>query len=151
MQKKPSRTDIIQLPCEKATPGQKLASLGKIMVPFCREFNEKTKKRKSPGKLISVKIKVFPNGSYQFKDKSTPAVYLIRKKRDDYHDLSGSKEKKEERKKALEAERKEITWEELKKIAQIKLPDLNTDDLEKATKIVAGTAKSAGVKIIDSR
>ena len=46
MQKKPSRTDIIQLPCEKATPGQKLASLGKIMVPFCREFNERTKKRK---------------------------------------------------------------------------------------------------------
>src|ERR1043165_5682469 len=136
MQKKPSRIDNIQLPCGKATPGQKLASLDttsgpgtpKIMVPFCREFNERTKKRQSPGKLISVKIKVFPNGSYQFKDKSTPTVHLIRKRRDDYKELSGSKEKKEERQKAREAERKEITWEELKKIAQIKLPDLNTDD-----------------------
>jgi large subunit ribosomal protein L11 len=159
MKKKVSRTDTVQLPCEKAKPGPKLASLdlalgpGKkvqIMSPFCREFNEKTKKRQSPGKVINVKIKVFSNGTYQFSDKTPPTIYLIRKRRDDYGSLGGSAEKKAERRKAYEQERKEITWEEIKKIAQIKLPDLNTDDLEKAQKIVAGTAKSAGVKIIDS-
>src|SRR5207244_11492755 len=77
MQKKPSRTDTMQLPCGKAVPGQKLASLGKIMIPFCREFNEKTKKVQTPGKLINVKIKIFPNGTYQFIDKLPPTVYLI--------------------------------------------------------------------------
>lgn len=160
MKKKLSRADTVQLPCEKARPGPQLASLdfalgpGKkiqVMAPLCREFNEKTKKRQSPGKLINVKIKVFSNGTYQFLDKTPPTIYLIRKRRDDYSSLSGSSEKKAEKRKAYEQERKEITREELKEIAQIKLPDLNTDDLEKAQKIVAGTAKSAGVKIIDNK
>ena len=54
---------------------------------------------------------------------------------------------KEQRKKLQESERKEISEAELEKIAREKMPSLNTDDLEKAKKIVAGTARSSGIKI----
>ena len=124
MQKKLSRKDRIQLPCGQAKPGQKLASLGKIMGTFCREFNEKSKSQ-TPGKIVNVKIKVFQDGTYQFVIKTPPTIQLLKAK----------------------VNENILSQKSLKEIAEMKMPDLNTEDLEKAQKIIAGTAKSAGIKI----
>lgn len=121
----------IQLPCGQAKPGQKLASLDtidkkiKIMGSFCREFNEKTKEMEG-WKIVNVKVKVFSDGTYKFNVKGRVTFDLI---------------------KGVVGEKKTISKEELKKIAEMKLPDLNTEDLEKAQKNIAGTARSAGIKI----
>ena len=123
--KSPSREDTVQLPCGQAKPGQKLASLGKIMGNFCRDFNEKTKSKTS-GQIVNVKIKVFPDGTYWFRVKTSPTIQLIKNKINAQNILSS---------------------QDLKEIAKIKLPDLNTEELTKAQKIIAGTARSAGVKI----
>ncbi|KLL04102.1 MAG: 50S ribosomal protein L11 [Mycoplasmataceae bacterium CE_OT135] len=125
MQKKVSRNDRIQLPCGQAKPEKKIASLGKIMGTFCREFNEKTKQIES-GKIVNVKIKVFSDGTYKFDVKGGITSDLIKK---------------------AAGEKKIISQEQLKKIAETQLPYLNTEDLAKAQKTIAGTAKSAGIKI----
>ncbi|CAJ0840988.1 6109_t:CDS:2, partial [Entrophospora sp. SA101] len=113
--------DRIQLPCGQAKPEKKIASLGKIMGTFCREFNEKTKGAES-GKIVNVKIKVFADGTYEFEVKGKITSDLIKK---------------------VAGEKKIISQAELKKIAEMQLPYLNTEDLAKAQKTIAGTAKSA--------
>ncbi|CAG8736828.1 7311_t:CDS:2, partial [Racocetra persica] len=94
------------------------------MALFCREFNEKTQKLES-GKIVSVEITVLKN-SYQFRLKGRVSSDLI---------------------KETIGEKKEITPSELEKIAQEKLIYLNTDDLEQAKKIIAGTAQSEQTKL----
>ncbi|RHZ36973.1 uL11 family ribosomal protein [endosymbiont GvMRE of Glomus versiforme] len=124
MQKK-LRKSSFQLPCGQARPGQKLASLGKIMGRFCQEFNNETKEIES-WKIVNVKIKVFSDGNFKFDVKGRVTSDLIKR---------------------AAGEKKTISQEELKKIAEMKLPYLNTDNLEKAQKTIAGTARSAGIKI----
>lgn len=119
------RKDTVQLPCGQAKPGRKLASLGTIMGKVCQEFNNKTKEIES-WKIFNVKIKVFSNGTYQMDVKGRITSDLLKK---------------------AAGEKKVISKEELKKIAEMQLPYLKTEDLEKAQKTIAGTAKSAGIKI----
>lgn len=134
------RRSSVQLVCGQARPGQSLAFL-KNMAGFCKEFNEKTKNRN--GEIVSVKINVYGDKSYEYEVGTCPSIYLLKNRSINYKAL-----KKDERKKAQEKERKEISAVELEKIAREKLPYLNTDDLEKAKKIVAGTARSLeGFKI----
>ena len=123
--KLPLRRDTVQLPCGQAKPGQKLASLGKIMGKVCQEFNSKTKEIES-WKIFNVKIKVFSDGTYKLDVKGRITSDLIKR---------------------AAGEKKLISKEELKKIAEMQLPYLNTEDLEKAQKTIAGTARSAGIKI----
>jgi large subunit ribosomal protein L11 len=128
MQKERLRKDSVQLSCggqTKPEERRKLASLGKTMNIFLSKFNEETKGMES-GKIVNVKIKIFSDGTYQFTVKDRATSDLIKR---------------------AAGEKKIISKEELKKIAEIKLPDLNTEDLEKAQKTIAGTARSAGYKI----
>lgn len=124
MKKEIIRRSNVQLPCGQARPGANLSFL-KNMTLFCREFNEKTQQLES-GKKVSVEITVLKN-SYQFRIKGRVSSDLL--------------------KEAI-GEKKEITQSELEKISQEKLIYLNTDDLTQAKKIIAGTARSAGIKII---
>lgn len=124
MKKKIIRRSGIQLVCGQAKPGASLAFL-KNMALFCREFNEKTKDK--IGVLVNVEIEVYIDNSYGYVIGSTPSSYLLKKTIGD---------------------KKEITSAELEKIAQEIMPIFNTNNLEKATKTVAGTARSFGVKII---
>jgi len=125
MNKKIIRRSSIQLICGQAKPGASLAFL-KNMAFFCREFNEKTKEK--TGLLVNVEITVYDDKSYTYIINTSPSSHLIKK---------------------TLGEKKEITQEELTKIVQEIMPSLNTDDLERAKKIVAGTVRSfSGVKIL---
>jgi len=118
------RRSRIQLVCGQAKPGANLAFL-KNMALFCREFNEKTKERN--GELVNVEIVVYPDKTHKYVIGTSPASYLIKK---------------------TIGEKKEIAPSELEKIAQEVMSSLNTEDIEKAKKIVAGTVRSFnGVKI----
>ncbi|CAJ0747818.1 268_t:CDS:2, partial [Entrophospora sp. SA101] len=114
---------------QPAKPEKKIASLGKIMGTFCREFNEKTKGAES-GKIVNVKIKVFADGTYEFEVKGKITSDLIKK---------------------VAGEKKIISQAELKKIAEMQLPYLNTEDLAKAQKTIAGTAKSAEINPLNTK
>lgn len=95
------------------------------MALFCREFNDKTKERN--GELVSVEITVYPDKSHKYVIGTPPSSHLIKKTLGD---------------------KKEITHSELEKIAKEIMPNLSTNDVEKAKKIVAGTIRSFnGVKI----
>jgi len=131
------RRNRIQLVCGQAKPGPNLSFL-KNMVQFCKEFNEKTKGQ--IGKLVSVEITVYDEKNYKYTIGTSPSTYLLKDRRNDFKELKN----KEERKKVREKERTEISSAELEKIAQEMMPSLNTDDLEKAKKIVAGTVRSFG-------
>ena len=125
------RRGNIQLPCGQAKPGQKLASLGINMPSFCREFNDKTRNKDG---IVNVRYTIFQDKTWEINIKTTPTANL-------WKELAGEK-------KVLTQKE----WEEiLKKITQIKLPDLNSEDFQKAQKTIAGTwnsiAKSLGIEI----
>jgi len=118
------RRSRIQLVCGQAKPGASLAFL-KNMALFCREFNEKTKERN--GELVNVEIVVYPDKSHKYFIGTSPSSYLI--------------------KKAI-GDKKEISETELERVAKEIMPSLNTENIEQAKKIVAGTVKSFnGVKV----
>ena len=140
MEKKVVRKSNTYLTCP-AKPGPDLSFLGKNMAKFVREFNEKVKDKS--GEYVKVEIKVFQDESYEFKIKNAPLIYKLFNRSAGYKQIKV----KEERRKIRDKERKEISWEEFQALVKEILPFLNTTDLEKAQKIVAGTARSAGVKI----
>ncbi|CAG8467285.1 388_t:CDS:2 [Gigaspora margarita] len=109
----------IQLVCGQAKPASVVSlNFKKGPAAFCKEFNEQTKSRN--GELVNVKI-TFLNDTYSYDIGPAPSSHLI--------------------KKAL-GDKKEINHEELKKITQQIITNLNTEDIEKATKIVAGTVRN---------
>lgn len=126
MKKEIYRIGKLQLICGQVKPGANLASLNINMGLFCREFNEKTKNEPS-GRLINVRIVSFRDKSYQFSLKGTPTSQLI---------------------KEIAGKEKTISKDKLQKIAREKLVYLNTDNLEKAEKIIEGTARSSGITIL---
>lgn len=102
---------------------------------FCKEYNAKTADQ--AGMVIPVEISVFEDRSFTFVLKTPPASVLIRK-------AAGlEKGSSEPNKKTVGS----ITQEQLREIAQTKMPDLNANDIEAAMKIVAGTARNMGVAI----
>ncbi len=128
----------LQIPAGKATPappvGPALAPHGINMSEFCQKFNDVTKEQS--GFKIPVEIYVFEDRSYDFKVKQPPASELI-KKEIGLEKGSGVPNKKKVGK---------ITEAQLRKVAERKMPDLNTDDVEQAMKIIEGTAKNMGVE-----
>jgi large subunit ribosomal protein L11 len=115
--------------------GPALGSKGVNIMEFCKQFNART--QDMAGKLIPVVISVFTDKSFSFEIKTPPAAAQI---------LEIIKQKKG----SAEPNRVKvgsITWDQIQEIAQIKLPDLNTLNLESAMKMVAGTARSMGVSI----
>ena len=141
MAKKLTAVVKLQLPAGKATPGPPVgSSLGPhgINIPgFTKEFNEKTKDQ--AGLIIPVVISIFADRSFTFILKTPPAAVLI-KKACKIESGSGKPNKDKVAK---------ITKEQVKEIAILKMPDLNAASLESAMSMIAGTARSMGVVVVD--
>ncbi|MDY6821844.1 MAG: 50S ribosomal protein L11 [Deferribacterota bacterium] len=129
----------LQIQAGKANPappvGPALGQRGVNIMEFCKAFNAATSNMGDM--IIPVIITVYEDRSFTFVTKTPPTSDLIKK------ELNLSKGSS---KPGIENVGK-LTMSQLEKIAKIKLPDLNTDDLEKAKKIVTGTSKSVGVTI----
>ena len=129
----------LQIPAGKATPappvGPALGQHGVNIVAFTKEFNERTK---NDGDLIiPVVITVYADRSFSFITKTPPAAVLI-KKACNIKSGSGVPNK---------TKVAEISKEDLQKIAELKMPDLNAASIESAMSMIAGTARSMGVTV----
>lgn len=131
----------LQIPAGAANPappvGPALGAAQVNIMQFCQAFNAQTKEQS--GDIIPVEITVYEDRSFDFVCKTPPAAYLIKK---ELGLKSGS---------AVPQRDKvgQLSQEQLTKIAEIKMPDLNANDIEAAKKIVAGTARSMGVTIAE--
>ena len=131
----------LQIPAGKATPappvGPALGQHGVNIMAFTMEFNERTKN--DVGLVIPVVITVYADRSFTFITKTPPAAVLI-KKACGIETASGAPNKNKVAK---------ITREQVKKIAETKMPDLNAASVEAAMSMIAGTARSMGVEVVD--
>ena len=131
----------LQIPAGKATPappvGPALGQHGVNIMAFTKEFNERTKN--DAGLIIPVIITVYADRSFSFITKTPPAAVLI-KKACGIETASGVPNKTKVAK---------ITKEQIKKIAETKMPDLNAASIEAAMSMIAGTARSMGVEVVD--
>ena len=131
----------LALPAGKANPappvGPALGQHGVNIMAFCKEYNAKTADK--AGLVIPVEISVFEDRSFTFILKTPPAAVLIKKA------VGIEKGASEPNKQKLAT----ITQDQLREIAQTKLPDLNANDIDAAIKIIAGTAKNMGVTVAE--
>lgn len=115
--------------------GPALGSKGLNIMDFCKQFNARSQDKQ--GQVLPVLITIYNDKSFDFVIKTPPAPVLI---------LEAAKQQKGSK----EPNRNKvgsISWDQVKKIAEIKMPDLNAFKLESAMKMVAGTARSMGVTI----
>lgn len=129
----------LQIPAGKANPappiGPALGQHGLPIAEFCQKFNEATKDK--VGDIIPVEITVFEDRTYEFKLKTPPVSSLLKK-------MAGIEKGSGEPQKTKVGK---VTEAQIEEIAKIKMEDLNTDDLEKAKKIIKGTARSMGIEV----
>lgn len=139
MAKQVTKKIKLQIPAGKATPappvGTVLGPAGINLQEFCTKYNDATKDKM--GDILPVEITVYDDRTFDFVIKTPPAAFLIKKT---------AKIKSGSAKGSKEIVAK-ITKEQLKEIAEIKLPDLNAYTVEEAMKIVEGTALNMGVEI----
>ncbi len=131
----------LQIPAGKATPappvGPALGQHGVSIMDFCKAFNEKTQGQE--GLIIPVVISVYQDRSFSFITKTPPAAVLLKR-------AAGiAKGSAEPNKEKVE----QVTMKQVEEIAKTKMPDLNANDLEAASKIIMGTARSMGVEVKD--
>ena len=115
--------------------GPALGSAGVNIMEFCKQFNARTQDK--PGKILPVEITVFMDKSFEFVIKTPPAAVQL---------MEAAKTKKG----SGEPNRNKVatvTWDQVKLIAEDKMPDLNAFTVESAMKMVAGTARSMGFQI----
>ena len=131
----------LQIPAGKATPappvGPALGQHGVNIMAFTKEFNAKTADQ--AGMIIPVVISVYQDRSFSFITKTPPAAVLI-KKAINLESGSGEPNKKKVGK---------ITSAQVREIAELKMKDLNAATVESAMKMIAGTARSMGVEVVD--
>ena len=131
----------LQVPAGQATPsppiGPALGQHGVNIMEFCKSFNSQTQSQ--AGMITPVVITVYADRSFSFITKTPPAAVLIKK------ELGIEKGAGEPNKESVG----ELRRAQLESIARIKMVDMNCYDVEAAMKIVAGTARSMGVQIVD--
>lgn len=141
MAKKVKAVVKLQLEAGKATPGPPVGSSlgphGINIAGFTKEFNEKTASQS--GFIIPVVITIYEDRSFTFELKTPPAAVLIKKAIG--LDKGSAKPNKTKVGK--------ITKEQIRKIAETKMPDLNADSIESAMSMIAGAARSMGVEVVD--
>ena len=131
----------LQIPAAKATPappvGPALGQHGVNIVQFTKEFNART--AKDEGMIIPVVITVYADRSFSFITKTPPAAVLLKKA---CKIISGS---------GVPNKNKVATINraELQKIAELKMPDLNAASIDAAISMIAGTARSMGITVVD--
>ena len=134
MSKKIVKVVKMELPGGEAHPGPKLASAGVVMNKFCTDFNAKTGDRR--GEIVPVIITAYEDKSYDLVITTSPVAGLILK-------AAGVKKGSGNAKTAVG----HISQAQLEEIAKYKLPDLNTEDIEAAKKIVAGSCRQMGITV----
>lgn len=131
----------LQLAGGSATPappvGNNLGQHQVNLMEFCKQFNAATSSKK--GETVPVIITVYVDKTFSFEIKTAPASELIRKK---INISKGSSRPNTDKV-------GKITMADIEEIAKIKLPDLNANSIEQAKKIIAGSARSMGVVVID--
>ena len=131
----------LQIPAGKANPsppvGPALGQRGINIMEFCKAFNEKTKDMM--GFNIPVIITVYSDKSFTFVTKQPPATDFIKK-------AAGIQKGSDN---PLKNKVGKLTKEQVKEIAEKKMPDLNTKDIEAAMKIIEGSARSIGIEIVE--
>lgn len=131
----------LQLPAGKATPappvGPALGQHGINIMGFVKEYNEKSSAQ--AGSIVPVEISVFSDRSFSVKLLTPPAADLLRK-------AAGAPKGSGTPNRTSAGQ---ITKTQLRQIAQQKLPDMNALDVEGAEKVIAGTARSMGIKIVE--
>ena len=131
----------LQIPAGAANPappvGPALGSKGVNIMAFCKEFNARTSDK--AGTIIPVEITVFEDKSFEFITKTPPAAVLIKQA---CGIKSGSARPQADKV-------AQLTQEQLRQIAETKMPDLNANSIEAAMSIIAGTARSMGVTVAE--
>ena len=130
----------LQIPAGKANPappvGTALGPQGINIMAFCKEFNARTQGQDT---ILPVEITIFSDKSFSFILKTPPAAILV-KKAIGLEKGSGQPNRNKVGK---------ITRAQVRQIAEIKMPDLNTESIESAMAMVAGAARSMGVEVVD--
>lgn len=141
MAKKISKVVKLQVAAGKATPappvGPALGQAGVNIMAFVKDFNDRTAKQM--GLIIPVEITVFEDRSFTFICKTPPAAVLL-KKAAGIETASGEPNKTKVGK---------VTKAQVKEIAETKMPDLNAASVEAAMSMIAGTARSMGIEVVD--
>ena len=139
MPKKVKTIIKLQIPAGKATPappiGPALGQHGLNIQDFCVKFNERTKDKE--GDIIPAEITVYEDRTFDFVLKTPPAADLLRK--------AAKVEKGAAN--PLKEKVGKVSKEDIKRIAELKMADLNANDVEGAMKIIEGTARSMGIKV----
>src|ERR1700754_4653596 len=143
MAKKATGFVKLQIPAGKATPAPPVGpALGQAQVnimEFCKQFNARTQQKELEGLIIPVVITVYSDRTFTFITKTPPAAVLL-KRAANIAKGSGTPNKDKVG---------TVTARQVADIAKLKLPDLNCDTLEAATRSVRGTARSMGLDVID--
>lgn len=141
MAKKVKAVVKIQIQGGKANPappvGTALGPHGINLMQFCKEYNAKTSNQ--VGQVVPVEVTVFQDGSFSFILKTPPATDLLKKAAGI---RSGSSEPNRDKVGT-------VTTDQLREIAEIKMKDLNANDMDNAIRIIAGTARSMGITVQD--
>lgn len=137
MSKKIAKVVKMELPGGEAKPGPKLAAASVNMAKFCTDFNAKTADRK--GQVVPVLITAYEDKSYDFVIKTSPVAGLLLK-------AAGLQKGGNQGRKNIVGH---ISRAQLREIAEYKLPDLNSNDVEAAMKVVEGTALQMGIAVDD--
>ena len=132
----------IQIAAGQATPappvGTALGPHGINIMDFCKQFNARTQSQ--PGLIIPAEVTIYADRTFTFVTKTPPAAVLLRRE-------AGLEKGSATPNRVKEGK---VTREQLKRIAEVKMPDINANDIEAAMAIVAGTARSMGIEVTDA-